>query len=76
MGDGQDQYLIEHLCFQLLVAIVIGTSVVDFPMAATYLVDIWLFSDITNALMPIPNLIGLFLLNKIVVGQLKDYFKP
>jgi len=40
-----------------------------------YLVDIWLFSDITNALMPIPNLIGLLLLNKIVVDLLKDYFK-
>ncbi|MCK4731375.1 MAG: sodium:alanine symporter family protein [Methanophagales archaeon] len=75
MGDGQDQYLIEHLCFQLLVAIVIGTSVMDFPMAATDLMDIWLFSDITNALMPIPNLIGLILLNKIVVDLLKDYFK-
>ena len=58
-----------------LVGIVIGTSVVDFPKAATYLVDIWLFSDITNALMAIPNLIGLLLLNKIVVGLLKDYFK-
>ena len=58
-----------------LVAIVIGTSVVDFPMAATYLVDIWLFSDITNALMAIPNLIGLLLLNRVVVGLLKDYFK-
>jgi AGCS family alanine or glycine:cation symporter len=58
-----------------LVAIVIGTSVVDFPMAATYLVEIWLFSDITNALMAIPNLIGLLLLNRIVVGLLKDYFK-
>ena len=39
------------------------------------LVDIWLFSDITNALMPIPNLIGLLLLNKIVVDLLKDCFK-
>lgn len=58
-----------------LVAIVIGTSVVDFPMAATYLVEIWLFSDITNALMAIPNLIGLLLLNRIVVGLLKDYFR-
>ncbi len=44
-------------------------------MAATYLVEIWLFSDITNALMAIPNLIGLLLLNRIVVGLLKDYFK-
>jgi AGCS family alanine or glycine:cation symporter len=58
-----------------LVGIVIGAGVVDLPRAATYLVDIWLFSDITNALMAIPNLIGLVLLSKIVVNLLKDYFK-
>jgi len=59
-----------------LVGIVIGASVVDLQKAATYLVDIWLFSDITNALMAIPNLIGLLLLSKVVVGLVKDYFKP
>lgn len=58
-----------------LVGIVIGAGVVDLPKAAIYLVDIWLFSDITNALMAIPNLIGLLLLSKIVVGLFKDYFK-
>jgi hypothetical protein len=41
-----------------LMAIVIATSVVDFPKAATYLVEIWLFSDITNALMAIPKYIA------------------
>jgi AGCS family alanine or glycine:cation symporter len=58
-----------------LVGIVVGAGVVDLPGAATYLVDIWLFSDITNALMAIPNLIGLLLLSKIVVNLLKDYFQ-
>jgi len=58
-----------------LMGIVIGAGVVDLPKAAIYLVDIWLFSDITNALMAIPNLIGLLLLSKIVVGLFKDYFK-
>jgi AGCS family alanine or glycine:cation symporter len=57
-----------------LVGIVIGAGVVDLPKAAIYLVDIWLFSDITNALMAIPNLIGLLLLNKIVVDLFKEYF--
>ncbi|MBN1762778.1 MAG: sodium:alanine symporter family protein [Methanomicrobia archaeon] len=57
-----------------LVGLVIGAGVVDLPRAATYLVDIWLFSDITNALMAIPNLIGLVLLSKIVVNLFKDYF--
>jgi AGCS family alanine or glycine:cation symporter len=58
-----------------LVGIVTGASVVDLPKAAIHLVDIWLFSDITNALMAIPNLIGLLLLNKIVVDLFRDYFK-
>jgi AGCS family alanine or glycine:cation symporter len=58
-----------------LVGIVIGAGVVDLPRAATYLVDIWLFSDITNALMAIPNLIGLLFLSKIVVNLFKDYFQ-
>jgi len=58
-----------------LVGVVIGASVVDLSGAATYLEDIWLFSDITNALMAIPNLIGLLLLNKIVVKLFRDYFR-
>jgi AGCS family alanine or glycine:cation symporter len=58
-----------------LVGIIIGAGVVDLPKAAIYLVDIWLFSDITNALMAIPNLIGLLLLNKIIVNLFRDYFK-
>jgi len=49
--------------------------VVDFPRATTYLVNIWLFSNITNALMAIPNLIGLLLLHKVVKGLLKEYFQ-
>jgi AGCS family alanine or glycine:cation symporter len=58
-----------------LLGIVIGAAVVDLPTAAIYLVDIWLFSDITNALMAIPNLIGLLLLNTIIVNLFRDYFK-
>ncbi|MGC9444602.1 MAG: alanine/glycine:cation symporter family protein [Candidatus Methanospirareceae archaeon] len=58
-----------------LVGIVIGASVVDLSGATTYLENIWLFSDITNALMAIPNLIGLLLLSKIVIKLFTDYFK-
>ena len=58
-----------------LVGIVVGAGVVDLPNADIYLESIWLFSDINNALMAIPNLIGLLLLNRIVVGMVKDYFK-
>jgi AGCS family alanine or glycine:cation symporter len=57
-----------------LVGIVVGAGVVDLPQAAKYLEDIWLFSDITNAMMALPNLVGLIFLNKVVVGLLKDYF--
>jgi AGCS family alanine or glycine:cation symporter len=54
-----------------LIGIVVGAGVVDLPNADTYLESIWLFSDINNALMAIPNLIGLLLLNRIVVGMVK-----
>jgi len=58
-----------------LVGIVVGAGVVDLPNADAYLEAIWLFADINNALMALPNLIGLLLLNRIVVGMVKDYFK-
>lgn len=57
-----------------LVGIVVGAGVVDLPRATAHLQDIWLFSNIANALMAIPNLIGLLMLHRIVVGLLKDYF--
>ncbi len=57
-----------------LVGIVVGAGVVDLPNTDTYLDAIWLFADINSALMAIPNLIGLLLLNRIVVGMVKDYF--
>jgi AGCS family alanine or glycine:cation symporter len=58
-----------------LAGIVVGAGVVDLPNADACLVAIWLFADINNALMALPNLIGLLLLNRIVVGMVKDYFK-
>ncbi len=58
-----------------LVGIIVGAGVVDLPNATTYLEAIWLFADINNALMALPNLVGLLLLNRIVVGMVKDYFK-
>ena len=58
-----------------LAGIVVGAGVVDLPNADACLEAIWLFADINNALMAIPNLIGLLLLNRIVVEMVKDYFK-
>ncbi|HDS44589.1 MAG TPA: sodium:alanine symporter family protein [Methanomicrobia archaeon] len=69
------QFFLQVYYAVFLVGIVIGASVVDLPGATTYLEDIWLFSDITNALMAIPNLIGLLLLSKIVVKLFTDYFR-
>ncbi|MEA1864917.1 MAG: alanine:cation symporter family protein [Euryarchaeota archaeon] len=51
-----------------------GAGVVDLPNAYACLEAIWLFADINNALMAISNLIGLLLLNRIVVGMVKEYF--
>ncbi len=58
-----------------LIGIVIGAGVVDLSQSTTYLASIWLFSDITNALMALPNLIGILLLSNIAIGLLKDYFR-
>lgn len=57
-----------------LMGIVVGAGVVDLPQAVQFLEGIWLFSDITNALMAIPNLVGLIFLNKIVMDLVRDYF--
>ncbi len=57
-----------------LVGIMVGAGVVDLPQGVGYLEDIWLFSDITNALMAIPNLIGLLLMHGVVIGLVKEYF--
>jgi alanine or glycine:cation symporter, AGCS family len=61
--------------FVFLVGIMVGAGVVDLPEGVGYLEDIWLFSDITNALMAIPNLIGLLLMHGVVVGLVKEYFR-
>jgi len=48
-----------------VVAVFVGSSI--------SLNIVWTFSDITNALMAIPNLISLIFLNKIIVSETKNY---
>jgi len=36
---------------------------------------VWTFSDITNALMALPNLVGIVLLSGVVARLTKDYFR-
>jgi alanine or glycine:cation symporter, AGCS family len=46
------------------------------PLGAVFKLElVWLFSDITNALMALPNLIALIALSGIVAAVTKDYFK-
>ncbi|HEF0711503.1 TPA: alanine:cation symporter family protein, partial [Staphylococcus aureus] len=37
---------------------------------------VWAFADMANALMMIPNLIGLLFLFKVIKQETDDYFKP
>lgn len=37
---------------------------------------VWMFADIANALMMIPNLIGILFLYKVIKSLTDDYFKP
>ncbi len=48
-----------------VVAVMVG-SVVSLPV-------VWSFADITNALMAIPNLISLIVLNKIIVKETQEH---
>ena len=36
---------------------------------------VWLFSDVMNGLMALPNLIGLLLLSSVVVAETNDFLK-
>ena len=58
-----------------LAGIAVGAGVVDLPNADACLEAIWLFADINNAQMAIPNRVGVLLLNRIVAGVVKDYFE-
>lgn len=49
-----------------VIAVMVG-SVVAMPM-------VWSFADIANALMAIPNLISLWVLNGVIVSETKKYF--
>ncbi len=70
-GDRNVEYLfgekgvkIYHLIFILII-----------PVGSVLQLDIvWNFSDITNGLMAIPNLIGLLFLSGFVAKMTKDYF--
>lgn len=53
---------------------VIFTAVV-FVGATTELEAVWLFSDIANGLMALPNLIGLLILSGLIARETKAYLK-
>lgn len=38
------------------------------------LATVWAFADMANALMMIPNLVGLLLLRKVVVQETDEFF--
>jgi AGCS family alanine or glycine:cation symporter len=48
-------------------------SLLIFVGAVAKLNLVWLISDIFNALMAVPNLLGLLLLSGLVAGQTRDY---
>ena len=61
---GEKTNLIFRLCFTLVVYIG-ATMSLEF---------VWSFSDLTNGLMAIPNLIGLLLLSKVIKQETERYF--
>lgn len=49
--------------------------VVSYIGATTTLNVVWLFSDVMNGLMALPNLIGLLILSPLVWRETRDYFQ-
>ncbi|MFV2194586.1 alanine/glycine:cation symporter family protein [Nocardiopsis sp. LOL_012] len=47
---------------------------VIFVGAVADLADVWLFSDIANGLMALPNLVGLLLLSPVIVRETQKFF--
>ncbi|MEA3281355.1 MAG: hypothetical protein U9Q68_02180 [Euryarchaeota archaeon] len=68
MSSGSIRFSLVVHYFIFLVRVIVGSGVVDLPNADACLEAIWLFADINNAMMALPNLIRLLLLNRIVVG--------
>lgn len=81
-GAKASQYLFKNhqkgakLAFNILyLALIIGMALLTFFFGDNLGSDfVWLISDMTNALMAIPNLIALVLLSGLLVKIIKNYF--
>ncbi len=70
-GERNVEYLLGEraiLPYRLLFVVVIAVA------AVVHLDVVWLLSDIMNALMAFPNLVGLLLLSGIVWRETRSYF--
>jgi AGCS family alanine or glycine:cation symporter len=70
-GERSVEYLLGSRAvvpYRLLYIVVIAVA------AAAPLSTVWLLSDVMNALMAFPNLLGLLLLSGIVLRETREYF--
>ncbi|MDA2807839.1 alanine/glycine:cation symporter family protein [Nocardiopsis suaedae] len=70
-GDRCIDYLIGHRAVVFYRVLFVA---VVFVGATAELDTVWLFSDIANGLMALPNLVGLLLLSPVVVAETRRYF--
>ncbi|WP_017622591.1 alanine/glycine:cation symporter family protein [Nocardiopsis chromatogenes] len=70
-GDRCIDYLIGHRAVVFYRVLFVA---VVFVGATAELDVVWLFSDIANGLMALPNLVGLLLLSPVVVAETRRYF--
>ncbi|MBQ8174207.1 MAG: sodium:alanine symporter family protein [Clostridia bacterium] len=81
-GAKASQYLFKKhqngakLAFNIIyLAMIVGVSLLTFFFGDNLGADfVWLISDMTNALMAIPNLIALFILSGLLVKIIKNYY--
>jgi alanine or glycine:cation symporter, AGCS family len=75
IGEQGFRYLFKNMnvnIYRIIFCIFAGIGTI---IQGKYLAIVWNFGDIANALMAIPNIIGLFFLGSIIKKGCEDYFK-
>jgi len=74
-GEQGFRYLYKNLNVNIYRGIFCVFAGIGTILQGKYLGIVWNFGDIANALLAIPNIIGLFMLGNVVKNVTQDYFK-
>lgn len=75
IGEQGFRYLFKNMNVNIYRFVFIVFAGIGALLQGEYLQIVWNFGDIANALMAIPNIIGLFFLGNMIRKETKDYFR-